>query len=133
VTLLYVVSADPFPLARPSARDFGPTAWWWWWWWWVQHNTKMQTRFCSKLKLNNEVTNLSIEIANKAAPFLEGKSPSSIAATAILMASKQQGDRRQEKDIAAAASISATTIRNVYKELLPHMQTILPEGYHPIE
>jgi len=90
-------------------------------------------RFCSKLKLSNEIMNLATDIANKAAAFLEGKSPSSIAAASILLATKLQGEKRWEKDIAAAASISPTTIRNVFKELLPHQESILPEGYRPLQ
>lgn len=95
----------------------------------------VQNRFCSKLKLPNESMNLATDIATLASNFLEGKSPSSIAAASILMATKLQSDneKRTEKDIAAAASISATTIRNVFKELLPHQDKICPEGYQRLQ
>lgn len=85
------------------------------------------------MKLGNDIINLATEIANKAAVFLEGKSPSSIAAVSILAATKLQGEKRWEKDIAVAASISPTTIRNVFKELLPHQESILPEGHRLLQ
>jgi len=82
-------------------------------------------RFCSKLKLAHDVMSKATSIAENAAQFLEGKSPSSIAAASILMATKLSGEKRWEKDIAQAASISPTTIRNVYKEMLPFQEHLL--------
>jgi len=90
-------------------------------------------RYCSKLKLPQPIANLAIEIADKATPCLEGKSPASIAAAAILMATKLRPEgKRLEKDIAAAASISATTIRTAFKDMLPHQDIILPKGETPL-
>jgi len=92
-----------------------------------------QNRYCSKLKLPQPIANLAIEIADKATPCLEGKSPASIAAAAILMATKLRPEgKRLEKDIAAAASISATTIRTAFKDMLPHQDIILPKGETPL-
>lgn len=85
------------------------------------------SRFCSKLNLEFKIEHDAIEVATKAGEFVEGKSPSSIAAASILIVSKLSNSRRHEKDIAEAATISATTIRNVYKELLPFQSKILPE------
>jgi transcription initiation factor TFIIB len=86
-------------------------------------------RFCSKLKLSNEIMNTARHVAEKAEPLLEGKSPSSIAATSILLVTKLYGEKRLEKEIAEAASISATTIRNVFKELCTFQDQLLPEGF----
>lgn len=76
--------------------------------------------------------NLATEIANKSSAFLEGKSPSSIAAASILMATKLRTEKRTDKEIALAASISPTTIRNVWKEMLPFQSSILPAGCQPL-
>jgi transcription initiation factor TFIIB len=84
-------------------------------------------RFCSKLKLPHEIVTAACAVADKATPQLEGKSPSSIAAASILMVTKLSDQKRWEKDIAEAASISPTTIRNVYKEM-----QMLP-GLLPVE
>lgn len=87
------------------------------------------SRFCSKLKLEYKVEHDAIGVATRAGEFVEGKSPSSIAAASILIVSKLANAKRHEKEIAEAATISATTIRNVYKELLPFQDKILPEHY----
>lgn len=88
-------------------------------------------RFCSKLKLSQEIINTATTVAEKAAELLEGKSPSSIAATSILLVTKLYGEKRLEKEIAAAASISPTTIRNVFKELSAFQDQLLPAGFSP--
>jgi len=74
-------------------------------------------RFCSKLNLSHEIVTAASSVAEKVIPLLEGKSPSSIAAASILLVTKLSDQKRLEKDIADAASISATTIRNVFKEM----------------
>lgn len=62
---------------------------------------------------NTEVNTLSLTL-------FDSKSPNSIAAASILLVCKLVNEKRLERDIAEAASISPTTIRNVYKDLLPH-------------
>lgn len=85
-------------------------------------------RFCSKLRLSHAVVSLAMAIADRAAGLLEGKRPSSIAAGAILLASKLKGESRSPQDIAQAASISAATVSNIYKQLIDNQATVLPPG-----
>jgi transcription initiation factor TFIIB len=87
-----------------------------------------QNRFCSKLRLSHAVVSLAMAIADRAAGLLEGKRPSSIAAGAILLASKLKGESRSPQDIAQAASISAATVSNIYKQLIDNQATVLPPG-----
>jgi transcription initiation factor TFIIIB Brf1 subunit/transcription initiation factor TFIIB len=74
------------------------------------------------------VVSLAMTIADRAAGLLEGKRPSSIAAGAILLASKLKGDPRSPQDIAQAAAISAATVSNIYKQLIDNQATVLPPG-----
>jgi len=87
-------------------------------------------RFCSHLGWTNgkdyQLVSSAREVAEKAMHYLEGKSPSSIAAASILLVARRNELKTSEKDIAEAAAISHTTIRNVYKELLPHSELLLP-------
>jgi len=86
-------------------------------------------RFCSKLGLPYNIIQCAMHVANESMQFVEGKSPSSIAAAAILLVCKLTGEKRYEKDIAEAASISPTTIRNVYKDLFPHQEKLVPKNF----
>jgi len=83
-------------------------------------------RFCSKLQLSPDVVTSAMEIARKAAPKLEGKSPSSIAAASILLATKSSDQARMARDIAKAASIATSTVQKVYSELLQWPDELLP-------
>jgi len=75
-------------------------------------------RICSTLNLKSNIICLAQQISKNAAPRLEGKSPSSIAAASILMAVKHEGvPDCTEREIASAASISPSTVKNIYKDM----------------
>jgi len=75
-------------------------------------------RICSKLKLQDPVICLAQQIAKNVAVKLEGKSPSSIAAASILMAVREKGVTGcTENDIASWATISPSTVKNIYKDM----------------
>lgn len=78
------------------------------------------TRFCSYLNLNYKIEMLSIRIANFLRPKLEGKKPETITAVAIYMAALITKAPISEKEIANATHLSATTIKNVYKDVEIH-------------
>jgi transcription initiation factor TFIIB len=90
-------------------------------------------RICSLLNLKQNVIYLAQQIAKNVASRLEGKSPSSIAAASILMAVKHEGvSECTEREIATAASISPSTVKNIYKdmegmkdEIMPKEQTVI--------
>lgn len=75
------------------------------------------TRFCSYLDLDYKIEMLSIRIANFLRPKLEGKKPETISAVAIYMAALITKSSITEKEIANATHLSATTIKNVYKDV----------------
>jgi transcription initiation factor TFIIB len=86
-------------------------------------------RICSHLNLkSNSATYLAQQIAKNVASRLEGKSPSSIAAASVLMAVKQEGITEcTEREIAQAASISPSTVKNTYKDMEGMKDDIMPK------
>jgi len=85
-------------------------------------------RICSHLNLkSNSVTYLAQQIAKNVVSRLEGKSPSSIAAASVLMAVKNEGITEcTEREIAQAASISPSTVKNIYKDMEGMKDEIMP-------
>jgi len=75
-------------------------------------------RIGSHLKLNNRVIYLANQIAKNAVGRLEDKSSSSIASGSILMALRHEVMTGiLEREIAVAASIAPSTVKNIYKLL----------------
>jgi transcription initiation factor TFIIB len=91
------------------------------------HETKVQTmtsedlmaRFCSNLGLNMEIQKAAVELTKKAKEIgtLAGKSPVSIAAACIYMASTLYKEDRNTRDISVVCGVSEVTIKNAYKHL----------------
>ncbi|KAF9187279.1 transcription initiation factor IIB [Haplosporangium sp. Z 767] len=91
------------------------------------HETKVQTmtsenlmaRFCSNLRQTMEVQKAAVELTKKARDIgtLAGKSPVSIAAACIYMASNLYNQARPMKDISQVCGVSEVTIKNAYKHL----------------
>eukprot|EP01135_Chromosphaera_perkinsii_P010475 Nk52_evm1s2137 gene=Nk52_evmTU1s2137 len=81
------------------------------------------TRFCSNLSLPMEVERIAKYIMERAKTLdlSGGKSPLSIAGTALYMASQITGaqNKRSLKEVGAIVGVSETTIRLAYKGLYP--------------
>ncbi len=77
------------------------------------------SRFCSQLKLSNDVQAKTIEILKKAASneLTSGRGPTGLAAAALYIASVICGERRTQREVAEIAGVTEVTIRNRYKEL----------------
>jgi transcription initiation factor TFIIB len=77
------------------------------------------SRFCSQLKLSNEVKVKTIEILKHAAKqeLTSGRGPTGLASAAIYIATVLCGERRTQKEIAKIGGVTEVTIRNRYKEL----------------
>ena len=76
-------------------------------------------RFCSALKLSNEVHHKALEILRHAAKqeLTSGRGPTGLAAAAMYIASVICGERRTQRELAEVAGVTEVTIRNRYKEL----------------
>ena len=77
------------------------------------------SRFCSQLKLSNDVQIKTIEILKQSAKkeLTSGRSPTGIASAALYIASVLCGERRTQREVAEIAGVTEVTIRNRYKEI----------------
>jgi transcription initiation factor TFIIB len=78
------------------------------------------SRFCSQLKLSNEVQVKTIEILKHAAKkeLTSGRGPTGLATAAIYIATVLCGERRTQREIAEIGGVTEVTIRNRYKEIV---------------
>ncbi|XP_037078990.1 transcription initiation factor IIB-like [Pollicipes pollicipes] len=97
------------------------------------------SRFCANLRLPNSVQRAATYIARRAAKELDivpGRSPISVAAAAIYMASQASEDKKTQKEIGDIAGVADVTIRQSYKLMLPRAAELFPPDFKfhtPIE
>jgi transcription initiation factor TFIIB len=96
------------------------------------------SRFCSNLQLSNAIQKAATHIARKAVDqdLVPGRSPISVAAAAIYMASQASEDKKSAKDIGDIAGVAEVTIRQSYKLMYPKASKLFPEDFKfhtPIE
>jgi len=96
------------------------------------------SRFCGTLSLARGVQKAATGIAKKAVDLdiVPGRSPISVAAAAIYMASQASDDKRTQREIADIAGVADATIRQSYKLMLPRAAELFPQDFKfttPIE
>ena len=96
------------------------------------------SRFCGMLKLPQEVQKAATHIAKRAddLDLVQDRSPMSVAAAAIYMASQASSDKKTRREIANVAGIADVTLRQSYKLFLPRATELFPDGFNfatPIE
>eukprot|EP01128_Nolandella_sp_AFSM9_P000589 TRINITY_DN10739_c0_g1_i1.p1 TRINITY_DN10739_c0_g1~~TRINITY_DN10739_c0_g1_i1.p1 ORF type:complete len:329 (+),score=73.14 TRINITY_DN10739_c0_g1_i1:45-989(+) len=80
------------------------------------------------------IRHLAQSIARSAKTLqLEGRSPASVASASILMACVSKNFPVKDKDIAKAACIHASTVRNCYNQMRLHESVLLPESSMKVE
>jgi transcription initiation factor TFIIB len=89
---------------------------------------KYVSRIASALRLSPAVEKRAAEILIEARRrgLTAGKDPAGLAAAAIYIAALELGERRTQKEIAAAAGVTEVTVRNRYKELVQKLKISLP-------
>ncbi len=77
------------------------------------------SRFCSQLKLSNDVQVKTLEILRHASKkeLTSGRGPTGLAAAALYIASVICGERRTQREVAEVAGVTEVTIRNRYKDI----------------
>lgn len=95
-------------------------------------------RFCGTLGLPREVQKAATHIAKRSVDLdiVPGRSPISVAAAAIYMASQASNDKKTQREIADIAGVADVTIRQSYKLMLPRAAELFPDGFNfatPIE
>lgn len=96
------------------------------------------SRFCANLDLPNTVQRAATHIARKAVEMdiVPGRSPISVAAAAIYMASQASDQKKTHKEIGDIAGVADVTIRQSYRLMHPHAAELFPEDFKfttPIE
>lgn len=88
-------------------------------------------RFCCSLQLSKPVQMAAIHIAKKAVDLdlVGGRSPLSLAAAAIYMASQASDCRKNAKDIGEVTGVAEVTIRQSYKQMIPRAKDLFPESF----
>lgn len=89
------------------------------------------SRFCSNLNLPNVVQKAATYIARKAVDIdlVSGRSPISVAAAAIYMASQASEEKRSQKEISEIAGVAEVTIRQAYKLMHPKASQLFPPDF----
>ncbi|KAK2738033.1 transcription initiation factor IIB [Myotisia sp. PD_48] len=88
-------------------------------------------RFCNLLDLPFQVTNVSSMLADRVTSMgdLAGRSPLSIVAASIYMASYLMGNGKTAKEISGVAHVSDGTIRGAYKQLYAERDRLIDPAW----
>ncbi|CAF2853446.1 unnamed protein product [Rotaria sp. Silwood2] len=90
-------------------------------------------RFCNQLELKQEslIRKTAIYIAERAKEIcdIQSRAPDSIAGASIYMACVAVGEKKLMKDIQVAAGAMESTIRQVYKKMLPKAAELFPSDF----
>ncbi|KYR02804.1 transcription initiation factor IIB [Tieghemostelium lacteum] len=86
------------------------------------------TRYCSELKLPLDVKKSAEHVSKTAQDMgiVSGKSPISVTAASIYMVSQCSTEKRSQKEISNISGISEVTIKNTYKDLYNHRESLFP-------
>ncbi|KAK4776583.1 hypothetical protein SAY86_005271 [Trapa natans] len=93
------------------------------------HAADFMRRFCSNIGMNNQAVKAAQEAVQKSEEFDIRRSPISIAATVIYIITHLSDDKKPLRDISVATGVAEGTIKNVYKDLCPHISKIVPSWY----
>lgn len=93
-----------------------------------------QPRLCAVLRLPMAVENAAKAMCAQVLQLAEGKSPSTISATALYLASRLHAtDKRSVDEIAAVSGCTVDTIKRCFRDVYPHRATIVPRDYSTAE
>lgn len=89
------------------------------------------SRFCNLLDLPYQVTNVSSALSDRVTTMgdLAGRSPLSIVAACIYMASYLMGHGKTAKEISQVAHVSDGTIRGAYKQLYAERERLIDPNW----
>uniref|UniRef100_A0A4W6FEG1 Transcription initiation factor IIB n=2 Tax=Percomorphaceae TaxID=1489872 RepID=A0A4W6FEG1_LATCA len=89
------------------------------------------SRFCSNLGLPKQVQMAATFIARKAVELdlVPGRSPISVAAAAIYMASQASAEKKTQKEIGDIAGVADVTIRQSYRLIYPRAAELFPPDF----
>ncbi|KAL6565528.1 hypothetical protein OROHE_004583 [Orobanche hederae] len=103
------------------------------------HEGENLREFCSDLGMNNEEVKAVEETMQKAGDLIQensisystsrGSYPLFAAAAIIFMVTQLSDSKKSLRDISEVNALAECTIKNVYRDLYPHAEKIIPEWY----
>lgn len=89
------------------------------------------SRFCSSLSMTNQVQKAATYIAKTAVDLdlVPGKSPVTVAAAAIYMASQASDNKKTQREISVVTGVAEVTIRQSYKLMYPRARDLFPSEF----
>ncbi|CAI9738474.1 transcription initiation factor IIB-like [Octopus vulgaris] len=89
------------------------------------------SRFCSSLSMTNHVQKAATHIAKTAVDLdlVPGKSPVTVAAAAIYMASQASENKKTQREISVVTGVAEVTIRQSYKLMYPRARDLFPSEF----
>jgi len=83
---------------------------------------------CSQLKLDYNYVSLAKKMAREAVKYVEGKHPDSIASACVFIVCSKFGLSVRDNDIADSAMVAVSTLRNLVRDLTPHIPVLFIES-----
>jgi len=95
-------------------------------------------RFCGTLSLARDIQRAATTIAKRAVDLdlVPGRSPISVAAAAIYMASQASDDKKSQREISEIAGVAEVTIKQSYKLMRDRAAELFPDNFQfttPVE
>ena len=89
------------------------------------------SRFCGNLGLNHDVQKAAMTIAKRVVDLdlVSGRSPISVAAAAIYMASQASENKKSKKEISEVAGVATSTILQSYQLMKPRAAGLFPDNF----
>ena len=89
------------------------------------------SRCCSNVARSGTIQRAASHIARKAVELdlVPGRSPVSVAAAAIYLASQASADKKTQKEIGDIAGVAEVTIKQSYKSLIPRAGDLFPTDF----
>ncbi|KAH9775871.1 transcription initiation factor IIB-2 [Citrus sinensis] len=91
--------------------------------------TTIKRRFCSNLGMTNQAVKAAQEAVQKSEDLDIRRSPISVAAAVIYIITQLSNDTKPLKEISIVTRVAEGTIKNVYKDLFPHLARIIPDWF----
>ncbi|KAH7554487.1 hypothetical protein ACOSP7_028120 [Xanthoceras sorbifolium] len=86
-------------------------------------------RFCSYLGMHKKTVKAVHEVVRRAEELDVRRSPKSVLAAIIYMITQLSDDKKSLRDVSIAAEVAEGTIKKSYKDLYPHVSSLIPNWF----
>ena len=97
----------------------------------IIQTSDFMSRFCGNLGLSRDIQKAATTIAQRAVDLdlVPGKSPISVAAAAIYMATQASKNKKFQKEISEVAGVAKSTISQSYQLMKPRAVELFPDNF----